>query len=416
MLRRRHLLLQLAYGRLIPDVLIYCRCARTGSQAWTHFGEPCSSRRCMRANPQAHLSSGSAMSGLIVALCDLQPKDARLLDIVVKRAPSRRYDFKLVDSEQAGFADIAIIDADQPTAADNVKRLREDSPGMVEVYVSETGSAGEGDYRIARRSLILQCFRLLESIAKSKLEGNLANEQAPAVPAAARAAVEREAAATTGESVSALVVDDSATVRTQLEITLRRLGLAVEAVANGEEAMQLLRDRSFDLILLDVVMPDCDGYQTLEMIQSSPTAADIPVIFVTAMSELDDEEAGLNAGAVDYITKPISPAIVRARVRTHVELKRQRDALNRLAETDGLTGIANRRRFDRELDRMWRTCQRRNEAFCLMLADVDFFKLYNDHFGHGPGDHCLREVGQALARAAYRSEDVVARYGGEEFA
>ncbi|MCB1626677.1 MAG: response regulator [Xanthomonadales bacterium] len=246
------------------------------------------------------------MSGLIVALCDLQPKDARLLDIVVKRAPSRRYDFKLVDSEQAGFADIAIIDADQPTAADNVKRLREDSPGMVEVYVSETGSAGEGDYRIARRSLILQCFRLLESIAKSKLEGNLANEQAPAVPAAARAAVEREAAATTGESVSALVVDDSATVRTQLEITLRRLGLAVEAVANGEEAMQLLRDRSFDLILLDVVMPGRNGYELCRDIRHLRHCRQTRVIMLTSRTSPFDRARGALAGCDTYLTKPVA--------------------------------------------------------------------------------------------------------------
>ncbi|MCB1553041.1 MAG: diguanylate cyclase [Xanthomonadales bacterium] len=217
------------------------------------------------------------------------------------------------------------------------------------------------------------------------------------------------------EKPRVLIVDDEPI---NVQVLAEALGelCDVRFTTVASEVHELVSKMAFDLVLLDLVMPGRTGFEVLTDLRADPVCADVPVIFVTAMSELDDEEAGLNAGAVDYITKPISPAIVRARVRTHVELKRQRDALNRLAETDGLTGIANRRRFDRELDRMWRTCQRRNEAFCLMLADVDFFKLYNDHFGHGPGDHCLREVGQALARAAYRSEDVVARYGGEEFA
>lgn len=217
------------------------------------------------------------------------------------------------------------------------------------------------------------------------------------------------------EKPKVLIVDDEPI---NVQVLAETLGETcdVRFTTDPREVCELARKTSFDLILLDLVMPARNGFDVLSDLRGDPVTCDVPVIFVTAMSELDDEEAGLNAGAVDYIIKPISPAIVRARVRTHVELKRQRDQLNRLAETDGLTGIANRRRFDRELDRIWRTCQRRNESFCLMLADVDYFKLYNDHFGHGPGDHCLREVGQAILRAAHRSEDLVARYGGEEFA
>ena len=188
------------------------------------------------------------------------------------------------------------------------------------------------------------------------------------------------------EKPRVLIVDDEPI---NVQVLAEALGelCDVRFTTVASEVHELVSKMAFDLVLLDLVMPGRTGFEVLTDLRADPVCADVPVIFVTAMSELDDEEAGLNAGAVDYITKPISPAIVRARVRTHVELKRQRDALNRLAETDGLTGIANRRRFDRELDRMWRTCQRRNEAFCLMLADVDFFKLYNDHFGHGPGDH-----------------------------
>lgn len=190
----------------------------------------------------------------------------------------------------------------------------------------------------------------------------------------------------------------------------------VRFTTRADEVVQLASRLPLDLILLDLVMPERHGLEVLAELRAEELCRNIPVIIVTAMSELDNEEAGLNAGAVDYITKPISPAIVRARVRTHVELKRQRDQLAQLAEIDGLTGIANRRRFDRELQLRWHAAQRHNDTLCLMLADVDHFKQYNDHFGHGPGDQCLKAVAAALARGAARADDLVARYGGEEFA
>jgi diguanylate cyclase (GGDEF)-like protein len=140
------------------------------------------------------------------------------------------------------------------------------------------------------------------------------------------------------------------------------------------------------------------------------------VIFVTAMDETGDEERGLNLGAVDYLTKPIRPAIVRARVRTHVQLKTQRDLLERSAMIDGLTGIANRRRFDEELERRWRDARRNNSSLSLMLVDVDHFKQFNDNYGHGAGDECLRRVAGAIDAGFSRAGDLAARYGGEEFA
>lgn len=185
---------------------------------------------------------------------------------------------------------------------------------------------------------------------------------------------------------------------------------------SGAQAIKQLESYLPDLVLLDVVMPESDGFQTLEAIQRSPGAADIPVIFVTAMSEIDDEEKGFALGAVDYITKPISAPIVRARVRTHLQLKRQRDLLERSALLDGLTNIANRRSFDQALSRRWRFAQRQGIGVTLLLLDIDHFKQYNDHYGHGAGDDCLRRVAQALDQAFTRGEDLVARYGGEEFA
>ena len=221
-----------------------------------------------------------------------------------------------------------------------------------------------------------------------------------------------------GESVAKakiLIVDDE-------PVNIHVLSEALQGAhelrfaTSGPQAMKLLDSYRPDLILLDVVMPDCDGYQTLEMIQSSPTAADIPVIFVTAMSEIDDEEKGFALGAVDYITKPISAPIVRARVRIHLQLKQQRDLLERSALIDGLTNIANRRSFDQALSRRWRAAQRQGTGIMLMLMDIDHFKQYNDHYGHGAGDDCLRQVAHALDQAFTRGEDLVARYGGEEFA
>jgi diguanylate cyclase (GGDEF)-like protein len=190
----------------------------------------------------------------------------------------------------------------------------------------------------------------------------------------------------------------------------------VRFTTRADDAVVLAARFNVDLILLDLVMPDRSGFEVLAALKADPACRDIPVIIVTAMSDLLDEEAGLSAGAVDYITKPINASIVRARVRTHVELKRQRDQLAALADLDGLTGIANRRRFDQQLDLRWRQASRSQGRLALVIADVDHFKQYNDHFGHGPGDQCLRAVAAALSGAATRADDLVARYGGEEFA
>jgi len=181
-------------------------------------------------------------------------------------------------------------------------------------------------------------------------------------------------------------------------------------------AVELATLSRYDLVLLDVVMPGLDGYDVLERLRHTPANAGTPVIFVTAMHDTRDEERGFAAGAVDYITKPISAPIVRARVRTHLELKRQRDLLERLALQDGLTGIANRRRFDDELAARCRDAAARRDRLALLLVDVDHFKAYNDRYGHGAGDDCLRAIAHALARAFERPDELAARVGGEEFA
>jgi diguanylate cyclase (GGDEF)-like protein len=171
-----------------------------------------------------------------------------------------------------------------------------------------------------------------------------------------------------------------------------------------------------DIILLDVVMPGMDGYQVCKRLKADAATRDIPVIFITAMGEEESEALGLQIGAVDYVTKPFSPAILKMRIRTHVELKRLRDHWRRLSTVDGLTQVANRRRFDEALTTAWRCAVRQQRPLALIIADVDHFKAYNDHHGHAAGDHCLQQVARALAGEVKRAGDLLARYGGEEFA
>ncbi|MDK2123118.1 diguanylate cyclase [Parachitinimonas caeni] len=171
-----------------------------------------------------------------------------------------------------------------------------------------------------------------------------------------------------------------------------------------------------DLILLDVMLPDLDGYAVCSELKGDPTTAEIPVIFVTALSDPRSEARGLEIGAVDYISKPFSPAIVRARVRNHLEIKRSRALLQKLAVTDSLTGLYNRRHFDQAIEYEAHRHLRRELPLSLVLLDVDHFKRYNDFYGHPAGDDCLRRVAAAIASALKRPADVAARIGGEEFA
>ncbi|AIB10646.1 diguanylate cyclase [Azospirillum argentinense] len=184
---------------------------------------------------------------------------------------------------------------------------------------------------------------------------------------------------------------------------------------DGAKALELAQSRLPDLVLLDIMMPGMDGYEVCSRLKAEPVTRDIPVIFISAKSEVEDETYGLEVGAIDFISKPISPPIVKARVRNHLLLKRQTDLLRTLSFNDGLTGIANRRRFDEVMLREWRRCGRAQLPLSLIMLDVDQFKPYNDHYGHQAGDECLRAVAQLLAEQMMRPGDLAARYGGEEF-
>lgn len=184
---------------------------------------------------------------------------------------------------------------------------------------------------------------------------------------------------------------------------------------SGEQALKLAASQQPDLVLLDVVMPGINGHEVCRRLQAAEATRDIPVIFVTAQTDENSEALGLELGAVDFISKPVNPMVVRARVKTHLTLKAQSDLLRQWVYIDGLTGVRNRRYFDERLLSEWRRAARNGSELSVLLIDVDFFKRYNDHYGHQAGDDCLRRVAQALRAALKRPGDVLARYGGEEF-
>jgi diguanylate cyclase (GGDEF)-like protein len=211
-----------------------------------------------------------------------------------------------------------------------------------------------------------------------------------------------------------LVVDDAMENIQILHHALREEHEVLFAL-DGEQALQIARDQQPDLILLDAVMPGMDGFAVVAALRGSPRLQDIPVIFVTALIQPEDETRALEAGAVDFISKPFNVAVVRARVRSQLTIKRQADAMRELSMTDGLTGVANRRNFNDTVEAEWRRCARAGLPLSVIMIDIDHFKLYNDHYGHQAGDACLQEVSAAMKRCATRPQDLLARYGGEEF-
>jgi diguanylate cyclase (GGDEF)-like protein len=213
-----------------------------------------------------------------------------------------------------------------------------------------------------------------------------------------------------------MVVDDNPANLKIIGAIIKELGVKIVFAQSGEQVFHYIKKGLPDLILLDIMMPKMDGYAVCQLLKREPRTRDIPIIFLTALGDVEDETKGLDMGAVDFITKPTKPAIVRARVRTQLRLKRKTDLLERLAFIDGLTEILNRRRFDEVLNSEWHRAIREVTTLSLIMIDIDCFKNYNDHYGHTAGDDCLRQVAQTLKGAIKRPGDNIARYGGEEFA
>lgn len=211
-----------------------------------------------------------------------------------------------------------------------------------------------------------------------------------------------------------LIVDDEPR-NTQLLYEIFKDDYEVCRAGSGEAALAFCRTRRPDLILLDIVMPDMDGYAVCQQLKSDFLVANIPVIFVTACGDPLQTVRGLDAGGVDFIIKPFHLEVVRARVRSHLVLKHQADVLRSLAMVDGLTGVGNRRYFDTLLKAEWRRSIRSGQPLALIIADVDLFKRYNDRYGHPAGDACLQSIATVLKSECLRSHDAVARYGGDEF-
>lgn len=213
-----------------------------------------------------------------------------------------------------------------------------------------------------------------------------------------------------------LIVDDEPT---NIDILLNVLKdeYKVVAATNGKKALEITKSKDPpDLILLDILMPDMDGYEVCRALKDDDSTKNLPVIFVTAVSEVMDETRGFKLGAVDYITKPFHPPVVKARVKAHMELKIKSDLLEQLASIDGLTNIFNRRRFDEILHLEWNRAARSKTPLSLIMIDIDNFKLFNDTYGHAMGDQCLKDVAWTLRDCIRRPSDIIARYGGEEFA
>ncbi len=212
-----------------------------------------------------------------------------------------------------------------------------------------------------------------------------------------------------------LVVDDQPT-NLQLLFGMLSSDYRLLAASNAEAALSLAAEQQPDLVLMDVMLPGMSGLEACRRLKRQIETRDIPVIFMTGGNTPDEESACWEAGGVDFIPKPLNAMTVQRRIAVHVRLKQQADQLRLLASTDALTGIANRREFDAELQAEWRRCWDQGAPLSLAMVDVDWFKGYNDHYGHQQGDEALRAVAATLAASFNRHGDVVARVGGEEFA
>lgn len=245
-----------------------------------------------------------------------------------------------------------------------------------------------------------------------------------------------------------LVVDDEKMMRILLRRALEKDGYRVAEATDGQQCLETFQLLKPDLVLLDAMMPIVDGFTCCAQLQSLQNenedaqkkllysegeslensdwemrSGGTPVLIVTGLEDSESVDRAFEVGATDYITKPIHWAVLRQRVRRAIEqaqlykyLEAANQELKRLACLDALTQVPNRRSFDDTINREWRRMMRDGKPLSLILCDVDFFKAFNDTYGHIAGDICLQKVASAIKEAVQRPADLVARYGGEEFA
>jgi diguanylate cyclase (GGDEF)-like protein len=185
--------------------------------------------------------------------------------------------------------------------------------------------------------------------------------------------------------------------------------------ADGVSALETAEKHVPDLILLDVIMPEMNGFEVLTRLKNSSITINIPVIFITGLDSAEDEEKGLLLGAVDYITKPFHKSVVKARISTQLKMSDYIHTIEKLCMLDALTGLPNRRGFDSRIIVEWGRAYRDKTPLGLIMLDIDNFKVYNDTYGHPQGDVLLKTVANILSNTPNRSSDFVSRWGGEEF-
>jgi len=241
-----------------------------------------------------------------------------------------------------------------------------------------------------------------------------------------------------------LIVDDKKQNLLALEGILEDLDVEIIKADSGNRALHLMLKYDIAVVLLDVQMPEMNGFEVVELMRSNKKTCDIPIIFVTAINQEEKYIAkGYELGAVDYIFKPVNSVILRSKVNVFMQLNVQRrlleakslllsdkivelektknelynanEELKALANLDGLTKVPNRRNFDERLELEFKRAQRNQTSISVIMIDIDNFKLYNDRYGHLEGDDCLKLVAKSLANNVNRGTDLVARYGGEEF-
>jgi two-component system, cell cycle response regulator len=249
------------------------------------------------------------MAGFSVVMCGISAKDARMVEIVVSRAPNLKFQYELLQASNSTRCDVALVDAQSPTAAGELALVRQRFGNVPSIYISDDGTRGDSTYKIPRRSLLLQILRTLDEISSKKMSGNMGAIEAPktaATTAATETKIEAVAPAPIKlEPMAALVVDDSLTVRTQLQGALDRIGIKGTLAENGAAAIEAVQKARFDIILLDVVMPGIDGYALCRQIKTAPATRATPVVMLTSRSSPFDRARGALAGCDTYLTKPI---------------------------------------------------------------------------------------------------------------
>ncbi|HSX51440.1 MAG TPA: diguanylate cyclase [Cellvibrio sp.] len=219
-----------------------------------------------------------------------------------------------------------------------------------------------------------------------------------------------------------LLVEDSATLRFAMRNYIIDAGHEPLVARSGEEALQLLENTPVDMIIMDVEMPGLNGFETTRLIREWLAGHWIPIIFVTGLNEDENYREGIEAGGDDYLIKPVSFMIIKAKIRAMERIAEMRDQLHQLnselealSQLDSLTQIYNRRTFNELAQQQWAQAKRHQQPISALMIDVDHFKLFNDHYGHPAGDACLKKVSQAIRSCLHRSSDILGRYGGEEF-